>query len=67
MSKTKDKKSAAGGMEAGEPLLEQLEEKGTVVNATDDGKSKLQPLGVKRNKSESFVLNSSKYNIWNKE
>lgn len=62
MSKTKDKKSVVGGMEAGEPLLEQLEESGTVVNAIDEGKSKLQSLGVKRNKSESFVLKSSKYN-----
>lgn len=50
MSKAKDRSDAEG--DTAEPLLEQIEKTAIVVSATDESKNKLQPAGVKRNKSK---------------
>lgn len=50
MSKSKEK--TAVGKEAGEPLLEKSPN--SAISSTDEPRSKLYPLEVKRNKSKLF-------------
>lgn len=54
MSKPKEKSDVAA--EAGEPLLERSDKIGTVINATDETRSKFPPTEVKRNKSKCCTL-----------